>query len=551
MSLTRGPLFKAESSLLNPSHSYSGGRDGIVCAWDLNLNLNGHAASSATDSTPAGASSTSKPTTKFRTQTQPHTHWINDIALAQNNTAVVSASSDLTVKLWRPHGSQDDEPQTIGQHADYVKCVATPDQQTNWVASGGLDRKICLWDLNGGGKTLEIDVRGEEIVEKGSVYALSVSENILATGGPESILHLWDPKTGKRITKFRGHTSTIRDVLVNKAGDMVMTASSDQTVKVWNVRAGRCMHTLTMHSDSVWSMYSDDPNLGIFYSGDRSGLIVKTDVRGTDGEMDNGLSVAVAQENESVDRILACGDYIWTATSSSSINRWHNVDTGPDIQLPDAFREHRASISGSLPPSSSIPGVNGHSKKEIPVRAILKISNTAAYPLETPVDLEADPASEPVVSIVEPIQHLPEETIEGHFGLVKHRLLNDRRRVLTLDTAGDVLLWDLIQVSSLQSQCRSATDKSVQCKPIQSFGKKHLEDVEPMVNTLEAVAPWCSIDTSSGNLTVVLELFNCFEAEMYADELITEEPVEFRDDQRSEIHFTFSCFVAFYVTNLN
>jgi WD repeat-containing protein 48 len=57
--------------------------------------------------------------------------------------------------------------------------------------------------------------------------------------------------------------------------------------------------------------------------------------------------------------------------------------------------------------------------------------------------------------------------------------------------------------------------------------------VEPVVNTLEAVAPWCSIDTSSGNLTVVLEPFNCFDAEMYADELTLEEPVDFRDDQRS------------------
>lgn len=53
------------------------------------------------------------------------------------------------------------------------------------------------------------------------------------------------------------------------------------------------------------------------------------------------------------------------------------------------------------------------------------------------------------------------------------------------------------------------------------------------MNTLEAVAPWCSIDTSSGNLTVVLEPYNCFDAEMYADELSLDEPVDFRDDQRS------------------
>jgi WD repeat-containing protein 48 len=86
---------------------------------------------------------------------------------------------------------------------------------------------------------------------------------------------------------------------------------------------------------------------------------------------------------------------------------------------------------------------------------------------------------------------------------------------LTLDTAGDVVLWDLIK-----------------CTPIKSFGKQHLEEVEKLVNTKEAVAPWCSIDLSSGNLTVVLEPFNCFDAEVYFDELEFEEPVEYREDQR-------------------
>jgi WD repeat-containing protein 48 len=61
--------------------------------------------------------------------------------------------------------------------------------------------------------------------------------------------------------------------------------------------------------------------------------------------------------------------------------------------------------------------------------------------------------------------------------------------------------------------------------------------VEHLVNTVEAVAPWCSIDLSSGNLTVVLEPFNCFDAEVYADELELPEAVEFREDQRSKYDY--------------
>lgn len=363
----------------------------------------------------------------------------------QNNDAVVTASQDQLIKLWRPHASRAEEPYKIGQHTDYARCVTSPSPNASWVASGGLDRKVILWDLNGGGETLQIDTVAEEAPEKGSIYALNATENLLAYGGVEKILHLCDPRSGKRITKFRGHTDNIRSILLSAAGDTVMTSSSDQTVKIWSVTAGRCMHTLTMHNSSVLSMYSEDPELGVFYSADRAGLVVKTDIRGVD--VDDGLSLAVAQEHDMVFKCIAAGDYIWTATQRSSINRWHNVDTGADLQLPESFRQHRPSMSSNTPASTS----PSNKTREIPAKSILRISNTARFPAHDVPDVDPQ-APEPLEDDMEPLQHVPQETIEGQFGLVKHQLLADKRRVLTLDTAGDVLLWDLIQVCIRSSQ---------------------------------------------------------------------------------------------------
>lgn len=417
------------------------------------MDLSGTTAAS-TDSNPDAAKPQS--TTKFRTQHLAHTNWICDLALVQNNQAVVSASQDQLIKLWRPHASPDEEPYKIGQHTDYARCVASPNPNATWVATGGLDRKVYLWDLNGGGETQQIDTVAEEKPEKGSIYALSATENLLAYGGPEKILHLWDPRAGKRITKFRGHTDNVRSILLSAAGDTVMTSSSDQTVKIWSVTAGRCMHTLTMHNESVLSLYSDDPALGVFYSADRSGLVVKSDIRGVD--VDDGLSLAVAQEHDMVLKCVAAGDYIWTATQRSSINRWHNVDTGADLELPESFRRPRFSVPGSAPAAAH--SSSNAKNKEIPARSILRISNTARLPAQE-VGSDLDPqASESLVNVMEPLQHVPQETIEGQFGLVKHRLLADKRRVLTLDTAGDVLLWDLIQVGITPIQKPSYVTKA-------------------------------------------------------------------------------------------
>ncbi|KAI9821832.1 MAG: hypothetical protein M1827_002414 [Pycnora praestabilis] len=528
-----GLAVDSDNSLL-----YSGGRDGVICAWDLAINLE-HGASSqdnpfaSPEDPPLDASPNVPKSTTFRRQVQAHTHWVNDIVLAQSNSALISASSDITVKLWRPHAEDSISPETIGLHKDYVKCLATPSAHSDWVASGGLDHKISLWDLNGGGERLHINVGDDESSAKGSVYTLSVRGSILASGGPESIVRVWDPKSGKRITKFVGHTDNIRDILINQDGDMIMTASSDQTIKIWSVTAGRCMHTLTMHNESVWSLYSDHPQLSVFLSSDRSGLVAKTDVRGTT-EMDDGLCLAVCQEHEGVNKVVGAGDYVWTATSSSSINRWNDVDTELEMQLPESYKHPRVfSIasrprvtSPQYPLSPSHP--NGTSRKSIPLNCVLRLSNTARFPPSSPRDVEpiqfnvpanARKPSEVIndadIGVVVPFHNLPEESIEGQNGLIKHVMLNDRKRVLTLDTAGDVIMWDLLK-----------------CIAVQSFGKRHLEDVAPEVNTMETVANWCAVDTRTGRLECVLEENYCFDAEMYADELELEESIDFREDQR-------------------
>ncbi|KAL8641504.1 MAG: hypothetical protein Q9228_001694 [Teloschistes exilis] len=472
---------------------------------------------------------TSAPKT-LRNQIQAHTHWVNDILLTQSNNALVSASSDVSVKVWRPHAQERQIPTTIGLHNDYVKCLASPGSHADWVASGALDHKIRIWDLYGGGERLCIDSGEVESNVKGSVYALSVRGSVMASGGPESIVRMWDARTGKRITKLVGHTDNIRDILISQDATTVMTASSDQTVKVWSVAAGRCMYTLNMHNDSVWSLYSDHPQLAVTYSSDRSGLVVKTDLQGS-FDWDEGLSLSVAQEQGGVNKVIAaCGD-IWTATSSSSINRWRDTPSDGELQLPDQspqFHRWSASLRSRAQAHPSPTMTNGTGKPKIPLSCVLRIPNSSNFPSHRQRDSDAatmyssisfrkmsEAMAEQEIGPVLPFQDLPTETIQGQHGLIKHITLNDKRRVLTLDTAGDVVLWDLLK-----------------CIPVQSFGKRHLDEVVPEVNTMESVAAWCSVDTRTGKLACILEENNCFDAEMYADELSLEHTVELRDDQR-------------------
>ncbi|KAF3179641.1 hypothetical protein TWF788_006945 [Orbilia oligospora] len=528
---------------------YSAGRDGVICAWDIQTDLTAPSDPSlANGDTPT--SRPRPPPSTFKSQVQAHTHWVNDLALTSDSSALVSCSSDLTVKLWRP--SSKAPPSDLGNHSDYVKCVVAsgPASKTSgtWVASGGLDRKIFLWDLSGQGEQSCIDVGdgGDKDNPKGSVYSLGIGGGILASGGPESVVRLWDPRSGKPITKFVGHTDLVRSILISEDANIILSASSDATVKMWSVTGGRCLHTLTMHNDSVWSLHSSHPQLELFHSADRTGLVAKTDIRNI-GEIEEGICVAVCQENEGVNKLIAdggLGDYIWTATSSSRIHRWLDVDTNAEIASPKETVPV-ASRSPALPglpilhqhrPSNaSIATVVGYPKKSnkpmIQLNSILKLSNTSAF---TTHDVR-DPDEVTIYSIpqarhasiteammgvedtgdTKPIFEQPDETIEGQNGLIKHILLNDRRRVLTVDSAGDVLEWDLVR-----------------CTVLKQWGKRHIEEVQREINPRENLSNWCQVDTRTGRLACVLEENYCFDGETYADEVELEEKIDFRDDHR-------------------
>src|SRR5947207_9713877 len=115
-------------------------------------------------------------------------------------------------------------------------------------------------------------------------------------------------------------------------------------------------------------------------------MIAKTDVRRAD-DWDEGLSVAVCQAHEGVTEVIAADGDIWTATSSSSINRWRDVNTELQIESIDSPR-HSQGGSSLSEPESPVPVNLGNpsvpcgdvSESKIPIKSILRLAITAPLP---------------------------------------------------------------------------------------------------------------------------------------------------------------------------
>lgn len=410
--------------------------------------------------------------------------------------------------------------------------LAVPHRASSWVASGGLDKQICLWDLAGAGQISHIDASDHDGLarDKGSVYALAATPSVLAGGGPEGSVHVWDPRSAARITKFVGHAGNIRHILTSQDGTTIVSASTDSTVRVWDLVAKRCLATLTMHDTSVWSLFSNDPSLRTFFSSDKTGLVAKTDTRIL-GPYDHPLSVALCQDDLAVSKVVAAGDYVWTATSSPNIKRWLDVDlTNAEPEMPDrdqsqshgygsiTSRTRMHSFSQPRPPTQ-------YSKRQVPLKHILPSVSTFHLPHGNSTSSLGRRSTiisqrrESHCSKVEPLRAQLDSSIPGQNGLVKHVMLSNRRQVLTRDAVGQIVLWDLLK-----------------CRPIKTYGQRHLEDVATEINVQEYVDNWCSVDINIGALSVTLEDHTCFDAEAYHDEFEFPDTHVVKEDQRSSTH---------------
>lgn len=117
-----------------------------------------------------------------------------------------------TLDVWRTGGCH---PRGV------VFCLTSCSREQQWFASGSFDRTIKLWDLATATSKTEplLTLHPPEAAgPKASIYALATDPygSVIASGSPERVIRMWDPRTGKRIAKLVGHTDNIRAILISE-----------------------------------------------------------------------------------------------------------------------------------------------------------------------------------------------------------------------------------------------------------------------------------------------------------------------------------------------
>jgi len=157
----------------------------------------------------------------------------------------------------------------IEGHRSPVSCV-TATRDGRLLASGGYDRRILLWDAASGAVVREL--RGHTSL----VNAVDWADDgrLLASASSDHTARLWDARTGGELAVLSGHTDDVNDVKISPDGHRIATASFDGSVRVFT-RAGACTLVSAHHRSDVngvaWfpdgrrlAAASDDGTVSIF-----------------------------------------------------------------------------------------------------------------------------------------------------------------------------------------------------------------------------------------------------------------------------------------------
>ncbi|KAG7095720.1 hypothetical protein E1B28_006433 [Marasmius oreades] len=191
---------------------YSGSSDRTIFVWDVWLNRQGTSA-------------------KVRTILRGHGGGVLDLAV--DSQWVVSCSKDAAIRIW-PRESifpdkfgQGPTPYlTLEGHDGPVNAVGLDNGR---VASASGDGKIILWDVETGARlqTLEGHERG--------LACIAFKHNLVVSGSSDRRIKIWSTETGACLCTLEGHEALVRALRFDAVRGILVSASYDRTVRVWDV----------------------------------------------------------------------------------------------------------------------------------------------------------------------------------------------------------------------------------------------------------------------------------------------------------------------------
>ncbi|KAG7214278.1 hypothetical protein INR49_023198 [Caranx melampygus] len=155
----------------------------------------------------------------------------------------------------------------------------------------------------------------------------SSDSNLLVSASDDKTLKIWDNNSGKCLKTLKGHSNYVFCCNFNPQSNLVVSGSFDESVRIWDVKTGKCLKTLPAHSDPVSAVHFNRDG-SLIVSSSYDGLC-----RIWDTASGQCLKTLIDDDNPPVSfvKFSPNGKYILAATLDNMVYIW-NLQTKEIVQ---------------------------------------------------------------------------------------------------------------------------------------------------------------------------------------------------------------------------
>jgi WD40 repeat protein len=209
---------------------FSAGRGGAIKCWDV---------------------ATGRELNRFN----GHQNDVNALALSKDGKWLVSASADQTVRLWNAaSGKQERTFQQSGP------LFAVAFNSNNQFVAAGATPIIKVWDAATGNEVRSFN-NSINNQRTPTIYSLAFSPDgsVLAAGGDNNEIRLWESATAQPRTTLLGHASVVNALQFNSDGQWLASGGEDGSARFWQTATGVLAVTIAgLRGGNEWIVATPD-----------------------------------------------------------------------------------------------------------------------------------------------------------------------------------------------------------------------------------------------------------------------------------------------------
>jgi WD40 repeat protein/tRNA A-37 threonylcarbamoyl transferase component Bud32 len=188
-----------------------------------------------------------------------HGNFVYGVAIHPDGRRAVSASWDGSARVW---DLKDERELARFDHGDGTIVTSVAIRPDGKMIATRTREAVHLWDLEAKREVHRWNAPMDPW--RHTRIAFSPDGRLLASGGVDNSIHIWEVDSRKEYAVLRGHTDTVRDVVFSPDGRWLASGGEvlDNTVRIWNVAEKREATVLRKHTAAVYSLaFNSDGSL--------------------------------------------------------------------------------------------------------------------------------------------------------------------------------------------------------------------------------------------------------------------------------------------------